>query len=269
LFKALYFLFILFVFRQLSRFTRRALERWLGQRANISGLLRRTGISVASGGIMIMGALIAFSQIGVEMGPLLAGLGVVGFILGFALQGTLANFASGLLILAFRPFEEGDTIEIAGKSGTVLGMTLVATTLQSFKAEKLVVPNGEVWSGIIENKTGLPFRGFETSFQVHPKEDIDHVMKILKEIVEEDEHVMEDPEPSMLLWEINEQGMKIYFNVKMPKAVFWGARDTLLRTIKRRFDEEQITLTYRILELPGGYGNSETQHQPTDLLLDQ
>ena len=104
-------------------------------------LLRNMLVSVASKVVMILGLLIALSQIGVEVAPLLTGLGIAGFIVGFALQDSLSNFAAGMMILFYRPFDVGDVIEAGGAFGKVSDMSLVSTTILSFDNQKLIVPN--------------------------------------------------------------------------------------------------------------------------------
>ena len=108
---------------------------------------------MASKVIMLVGFLIVLTQFGVEIGPALAGLGILGFIVGFALQETLSNFASGLMILVYRPFDVGDVVEVAGHTGTVRLMSLVSTTIVSFDNQRLVIPNTKIWGDVIRNIT--------------------------------------------------------------------------------------------------------------------
>ena len=119
------------------------------------------------------GFLIALSQIGIEIGPLLAGVGVAGFILGFALQETLSNFASGLMILFYQPFDVGDVVEAGGVSGKVYQMSLVSTTIMTFDNQKLIVPNNKIWGDVIRNKTAENTRRVDMVFGISYTDDID------------------------------------------------------------------------------------------------
>ncbi len=123
-FKTLLFLVILLIFRVLSRFARKIVRKAIRTSSlKVSQLLERTALSVTGAVVMIFGLLVALSQLGVEVGPLLAGLGIAGFIVGFALQDTLANFAAGVMILMYRPFDVGDLIEAEASFGKVNDMS--------------------------------------------------------------------------------------------------------------------------------------------------
>jgi small conductance mechanosensitive channel len=248
-FKLILFLLILLVTRTLARIAGRALERILRLRAQSSELLLRTAVSLVIGGITAVGVLLALSQIGVEVGPLLAGLGVVGFIVGFALQGTLANLASGLLILFYRPFDVGDTVSAGGVTGQVLNMTLTATTLQSPDFIVLTVPNGKIWGGVIENKTANTYRAVLANFLVDPREDIEMVLRLLLEVTAENESVLQDPAPSATLVGITEKGLNVRFRATVPKDGYLNHVDSVLRDVKRRLDAAGVAFAYRILEL--------------------
>jgi len=130
IFKVLLFLLILVVFRILARFTGKVVRMSMASsKLQFSQLLQNMFVAVASNLVFLLGLLVALSQLGFEIGPLLAGLGVAGFIVGFALQDTLGNFASGMMILIYRPYDVGDLIEAAGAFGKVSHMSLVCTTI--------------------------------------------------------------------------------------------------------------------------------------------
>ena len=112
-------------------------------------------VSIASKAVVFIGLLIALSQIGIELAPLLTGFGVAGVIIGFALQDTLSNFASGLMILIYRPYDVGDMVKVAGVQGTVKDMSLVSTTVQTIDNQRLVIPNNKIWGDVINNITCL------------------------------------------------------------------------------------------------------------------
>jgi small conductance mechanosensitive channel len=130
---------ILFVFKLLAMLSERLVRKVIASSlTNISELLREFFENMVSKLVMLIGILVALAHIGVQIGPLLAGLGVVGFIVGFALQDTLSNFASGVMILIYKPYDTGDIIEAAGQKGTVSNMTLVSTTVLTFDNQILI-----------------------------------------------------------------------------------------------------------------------------------
>lgn len=104
-------------------------------------------VSIVSKIVVVLGVLIALSQIGINLGPLLAGLGVVGFVIGFALQDSLSNFAAGMMILIYRPFDVGDLVEAGGVSGKVSQMSLVNTTVMTLDNQTIILLNGKIWGG--------------------------------------------------------------------------------------------------------------------------
>ena len=148
----------------LARLTRKAVDKSLGRATvNISQLLHRTIVASAYRLVMLVATMVALGQLGISLGPLLAGLGVVGFILGFALQDSLSNFAAGMMILIYRPYDVGDLVEIGGVFGKVEHMSMVSTTILTLDNQKLVVPNSKIWGDVIKNVTDQtdPARGHD------------------------------------------------------------------------------------------------------------
>ena len=166
-FQLVMFLLVLLAFWFLARIAkgtvRRALDR---SRVGISSLARDFFIKSTGRMVMLLGVIIAIAQLGIEVGPLLAGLGIAGFVVGFALQDTLSNFASGMMILIYRPFDVGDVIEAGGVSGKVHEMNLVSTMVLTFDNQLLVVPNKQIWGGVIRNVTHQSKRRVDMTFGI-------------------------------------------------------------------------------------------------------
>lgn len=118
---------------------------------NLSDLLREFFVNTTRQIIMLIGLVVALSMLGVNVGPMVAAIGAVGFIVGFALQGTLGNFAAGLMILLYRPYDVGDEIAVGAIKGKVESMTLVSTTLLNADGQRVIAPNGSIWGGVITN----------------------------------------------------------------------------------------------------------------------
>jgi len=117
-----------------------------------SSLLRQFISKLIRWTINAIALIMALGQLGVNIGPLIAGLGVTGFIIGFAMQQALSNFAAGFMLLLYHPYDIGDEIEAAGATGIVEGMNLVNTTLQTEEGTVITIPNGKIWGGVIKNK---------------------------------------------------------------------------------------------------------------------
>ena len=150
----------------------------------MSHLLKRMTVSTAKNLTIFVGILFALSQLGISLGPLLAGLGIAGFIIGFALQDSLSNFASGMMILVYRPFDVGDFVEAGGVTGKVDRMSLVNSTFKTLDNQVVVVPNNVIWQNVIINLTAQRTRRVDLTFSISYGDDIDKAKAILKDIVD-------------------------------------------------------------------------------------
>lgn len=147
----LLFLGTLLVFRIIAGIVSSILGRTLRAFRNLSNLLRDFVVNTVSKLIVFVGFVVALSMLEVNIGPFLAAMGAAGFIIGFALQGTLSNFAAGIMILLYRPYDLGDEVTIAGVSGKVQSMTLVSTVVTNKDGHVITIPNSSIWGGTITN----------------------------------------------------------------------------------------------------------------------
>ena len=243
--QALVILVILAFFKFLSHVARRVAARTMtASNLNISRLLRDFFVSVASKLVMLVGVLIALSQLGFEIGPLLAGLGVAGFIIGFALQDTLANFASGMMILVYRPFDVGDVIEAGGTVGTVKEMSLVSTTVLTFDNQRLIVPNKKIWGDTIQNVTSETTRRVDLVFGIGYSEDIEQAEQVLRDIVVTHELVLDDPQPTIEVHNLGDSSVDFIVRPWVRTADYWRVYWDLTRSVKLRFDKEGISIPF-------------------------
>ena len=244
-FKALVFVLILVVARLTSKVVRRVLERaFSNSRVNVSQLLKRMSIAAVGNAVFAVGILIALSQLGLELGPLLAGLGIAGFIVGFALQDSLSNFAAGMMILGYRPFDVGDVIEAAGVRGEVSHMSLVNTTILTFDNRTLIVPNNKIWGDVIANLTNQDRRRIDLEFSIAFSGDVDHAEGVLRDVLTRDERVLADPEPIVRLHELGDRGCLFVVRPWVATGDYWNVRWDVIREVKRRFDAEGIRIPY-------------------------
>jgi small conductance mechanosensitive channel len=232
---------ILFVFKLLAMLSERLVRKVIASSlTNISELLREFFENMVSKLVMLIGVLVALAHVGVQIGPLLAGLGVVGFIVGFALQDTLSNFASGVMILIYKPFDTGDIIEAAGQRGTVSNMTLVSTTVLTFDNQILIIPNNKIWGDIIKNVTSQDKRRVDFEFYVNKDADIDQVEGILNEIIQQHELILTEPEPMVKLHRIEKHSLAFIVRPWVKTDDYWGVYWDITRSVKQRFEEEAI-----------------------------
>ena len=236
---------VLVVAYQLANLGQKLANRGLdSSRVNISNLLRQMIVSMVRNLIIIFGVLIAISQLGISLGPLLAGLGIAGFIIGFALQDTLGNFASGLLILFYRPFDVGDVVEAGGVQGKVSHMSLVSTTFMTFDNQRLVVPNNQIWGSVIKNITAQTTRRIDMEFGVGYGDDLQKVERVLNDIVKTHSTVLDDPPPLIKVHELGDSSVKFIVRPWVNTDDYWETYWDITRAVKTRFDEEGISIPY-------------------------
>ena len=245
LFRLLLVVLILFVFYQFAKLVQKGVDRGLrASKLHLSHLLRRMIVSTVRNLVVIFGILLAISQLGISLGPLLAGLGIAGFIVGFALQDTLSNFASGVMILLYRPFDVGDVVEAAGVSGKVHHMSLVNTTFMTFDNQRLVVPNNNIWGSVITNLTAQKTRRVDLVFGISYGDDIEKAEKVLHEVVASHEAVLDDPEPNIRLHELADSSVNFIVRPWVKTDDYWNTYWDITRAVKKRFDEEGISIPF-------------------------
>jgi len=245
IFKFLLFLLILVVFKILARFTGKVVRMSMASsKLQFSQLLQNMFVTVASNLVFILGLLVALSQLGFEIAPLLAGLGVAGFIVGFALQDTLGNFASGMMILIYRPYDVGDLIEAAGAFGKVSSMSLVCTTILTVDNQTLVVPNTKIWGDVIKNVTAQGVRRVDMVFGISYSDDIPHAEEVLMAILKEHKKTLKDPEPVVKLHTLGESSVDFIVRPWVNTADYWDVYWDVTREVKMRFDREGIAIPF-------------------------
>jgi small conductance mechanosensitive channel len=244
-FKILVFVLILFVFHLLSRLTRRVVASAVqASKLDFSQLLQKMFVSTSGNAVLAIGLLVALSQMGFALGPILAGLGIAGFIVGFALQETLGNFAAGMMILIYRPFDVDDMIEAAGVFGKVGEMNMVSTTILTIDNQTLVVPNGKIWGDVIKNVTAQHVRRVDMVFGVSYSDDIPHTETVLAAILSEHPKVLDDPAPMIKLHKLGESSVDFVVRPWVRTEDYWEVYWDVTREVKMRFDREGISIPF-------------------------
>jgi small conductance mechanosensitive channel len=245
LFRLFIVVLILFLSSRLSRIVQSLTKKALSSsRVRLSALLTEMIVATVRNLVLLLGILIALSQVGISLGPLLAGLGIAGFIIGFALQDTLSNFASGMLILIYRPFDVGDFVTAGGVTGKVSHMSVVNATFKTIDNQVLVVPNNLIWSSVITNVTAQRLRRVDLVFGVAYSDDIEKVEAILADVVNSHELVLDEPEPMIHLHELADSSVNFVCRPWVKTDDYWDVYWDVLRTVKMRFDAEGITIPF-------------------------
>jgi small conductance mechanosensitive channel len=241
--QALVIVAILLGFRVAAGLTQRVVRRLI-RRAELSQLVRDTIVAWSSRLVMFVGIVVVLRQLGVELGPMLAGVGIAGVVVGFALQDSLSNFAAGGMILAYQPFDVGDIIEAAGVTGTVKKMSLVSTTILTFDNQTLIIPNKKLWGDVICNRTAQKTRRVDLTFGVSYEDSVEHVERLLNEIVHADARIMSMPPPIVRLDKLADSSVNFIVRVWVAQEQYWDVYWDLTRAVKLRFDEEGVRIPY-------------------------
>lgn len=204
--------------------------------------------SFASG--IIKGALIAFvviaaiSKLGVETASFIAVLGAVGLAIGFALQGSLSNLAAGVMIILFRQIKVGQFIEGAGKMGTIQEIGIFATKLFSPDNRVIYIPNSQLISDPIINFSENDTRRVDLVFGIGYNDDIDKAKSVIQKIIDSDSRILKEPAPQIVVSELADSSVN--FNVRpwVKSSDYWGLYWDLTENVKKRFDEEKISIPF-------------------------
>jgi len=238
------FVLILVAFRLIGVVVSRILNRTLRALGKTPELLRDFFVNMTRKIILLVGFMVALGQIGVDVTPLIAAIGGAAFVIGFALQGTLSNFASGLMILMYRPYNVGDVVEISGTTGTVARQNLVSTTIKTFDNKIIVVPNNKIWGDIITNATASPTRRVDMVFGIGYADDMAKAEAILRDVVEKHEKVLADPAPAIRVHELGDSSVNFIVRPWTKTEDYWGVYWDVTRAVKERFDQEGVTIPF-------------------------
>ncbi|MGD9260831.1 MAG: mechanosensitive ion channel [Desulfobacterales bacterium] len=240
----LFFLVIILISWILSKVVSKAVEKAVANIKSASELLKEFIVNISRKAILLVGFVVALSMLEVNVGPLLAAIGAVGFIMGFALQGTLSNFAAGIMILIYRPYDVGDLVDVGGILGKVDAMTIVSTTLRKPDNQKVVIPNNMIWGDIITNITGTSKRRVDLVFGIGYSDDIAKAQKILEDILANNESILKDPEPVVKVHELADSSVNFVVRPWVETDNYWDVYWDITRAVKERFDAEGVSIPF-------------------------
>lgn len=195
-------------------------------------------------GIMTFVVIAAISKLGIQTASFVAVLGAAGLAIGFALQGSLSNFASGILMIVFKPFKGGDYVEAGGESGTVEEMGIFTTIIRTTDNKKVIIPNSKIMGGTITNYTAKETRRVDLTAAASYSDDIDSVKAVLNRILEEDDRVLEDPPHFVGLAEMADSSLNFTVRAWVRTEDYWGFYFDTNERIKKEFDAEGISIPF-------------------------
>lgn len=194
--------------------------------------------------LMVFVVLAALERVGVKTTSFVAIIGAAGLAIGLALQGSLANFAAGFLMVIFRPFKKGDYIEAGGTAGVVDEIQVFSTVLNTPDNCRVVVPNSKIMSDIITNYSAMETRRLDLVFGVGYSDDLRKVKAVLQEVADSDERVLRDPAPLIVVSELADNSVNLIMRVWVKSPDYWGFKFDTTEKVKLRFDEEGISIPF-------------------------
>lgn len=236
--------FALLVFvagKWIAGLVRKALRRTM-QRGNVDATLVGFLSDIAFYLLMVAVVITAISQLGIQTSSFVAVLGAAGLAVGLALQGSLSNLASGVLIVLFRPFRVGDFVEAGGVSGTVDEIGILATRMRTPDNKGIMVPNSQITGGQIVNFNAFATRRCDMSFRIGYGDDIDRAKAVLGEVLASDARCLKDPAPTIAVGALGEHGIDLLCRPWVKSSEFWAVYWDTQEAVRKRFDAEGISI---------------------------
>jgi small conductance mechanosensitive channel len=236
-------LVIFYVGRTIARALQRGLRRVM-EAQEVDKILQTFVCNLAYWTLMVFVIIAAINQIGVQTTSLIAVMGAAGLAVGLALQGSLSNFAAGVLIVVFRPYRVGDWVEAAGISGSVEQVQILTTVLKTGDNKQIIVPNSQIMNSIITNYSANETRRVDLVIGVSYDDDLDKVRKTVQELVDADERILKDPACTIAVGQLGDSSVNFFVRPWVKTADYWVVMFDLTEAIKKRFDQEGISIPF-------------------------
>ena len=228
----------------LSRFCARLMRQ-----AKVDETLSRFLSNIIYAILMVVVILASLSELGINTTSLAAVLAAAGFAVGMALQGTLGSFASGVMLILFKPFKLGDFVEAGGTSGVVEEIQIFSTRLRTGDNIAIIVPNAQITGGTIKNYSHKPTRRIDLVIGCGYDDDLKEVKSFLEHTIHSDERVLSDPEPVVAVNELGDSSVNFVVRPWVNNADYWTTRWDLTEKIKLGFDERGFNIPYPTRDL--------------------
>jgi small conductance mechanosensitive channel len=241
--KALAALAIFIIGRWVAKAIRRGLQRMM-EKGGADPIIIGFVSSIAYVALLAFVVIAALGQLGIQTTSFIAILGAAGLAVGLALQGSLANFAAGFLMIIFRPFKVGDFVEAAGVAGVVKEIQIFTTTLKTGDNKTIIVPNAKISGDNIINYSAEENRRVDMTVGVAYDADLSKVKEVLNDIISKDARILSDPEPLVVVGELADSSVNFIVRVWTKGADYWGVKFDATEAIKNRFDEAGIGIPF-------------------------
>jgi len=231
----------------LAGFLRKSITKWTSKSEKFDdtvGAFLASLVRYAIIGFTIMAVLERF---GVETTSLVAVFGAMGLAIGLAMQGTLSNVASGVMLMTFRPFKVRQFVEIGGHAGTICSINLFTTEMDTGDNRRIIIPNSNVWGSSIINVSYHPTRRIQLTFGIDYGDDMDKAIEIIERVTTADKRSMTKPAPVIAVTELADSSVNIMLRVWCKAGDFWGLQWDLTKAMKEAFDKEGVNFPYPCL----------------------
>ncbi|MBY4677878.1 mechanosensitive ion channel family protein [Marinobacterium arenosum] len=236
-------LVIFFVGRKVGKLIIHLLERAL-RKAKVDDMLISFVASIGQALILLVVIIAALSQLGVDTTSLIALVGAAGLAVGLALQDSLKNFASGVLLIIFRPFREGHFIDAGGVTGVVEHISIFNTVMRTPDNREVIVPNGAIYGGVITNFSARDTRRVDMVFGIGYGDDLLKAKKLLEAIIAEDDRILAEPEPVVAVSALADSSINFVVRPWVKSGDYWNVLWDTTEKVKLRFDEEGISIPF-------------------------
>lgn len=245
LFQLFIFALLLLITKMVAKLVRKITSSAVSSKnLSLSQLMQDFFIGMSGNVVWVIGIMIALSQIGLNLAPVLTGFGIAGVIIGFALQDTLSNFAAGMMLLIYRPFDVGDFVFAGGVDGKVSHMSLVNTTIKTFDNQIIIIPNGKIWGDVIKNVTHERLRRVDMVFGIGYADDLLKAEKILMDIIVAHPAVLKTPEPMVRVHTLNTSSVDFIVRPWVKTDDYWDVYWDVTKEVKLTFDREGISIPF-------------------------
>jgi small conductance mechanosensitive channel len=222
----------------------RKIARRMAKKSNLDDAVASFLSSLIYFLVIAFAVIAALAKFGMQTASFVAVLGAAGFAVGFALQGSLSNFAAGVMILVFRPFKVGDIIEAAGILGKVQDIHLFNTILATLDNVKIIVPNGKIYGDVIKNISAYDTRRVDLVFGIGYSSSIPKAYDVIRNILKEDSRILPEPETQIAVSELADSSVNFVVRPWVKSEDYWTVRFDLTRQVKEAFDAQGIEIPF-------------------------
>ena len=201
-------------------------------------------VSLTKIAVIVFSVIAALAKFGVETTSFVAVLGAVGFAVGFALQGSLGNFAAGVMILLFKPIKVGDLVETSGYLGTISEIGLFVTIMNTLDNRRIIIPNGKLTSDVINNVNANGLRRVDMTAGISYDDDMNLAKRLCLEVLEKHPHVLKEPAPAVAISEMGDSSVNLVVRPWTHPDYYWDVHFDVTQGIKEAFDANGISIPF-------------------------